>query len=132
MILKFNGHRYPVWSSLARDYLSIMASSVSSERAFSQGGITISKRRSRLKGDIVEALQCIKCAIRHELLFREAAPSSVVEGQMEECEDEDDEDDAEAAEGSEVDDEAWDALLIEEEDLEDISEDSDMDFGVEL
>ena len=29
-----------------------MSSSVSSERAFSQGGITTSKRRSRLKGDI--------------------------------------------------------------------------------
>ncbi len=51
------------------DYLAIMLSSVSSERAFSQGGITISKRRSHLKGDIVEALQCIKCAIWHDLLF---------------------------------------------------------------
>jgi hypothetical protein len=60
---QMNAHRYPVWGSLARDYLSVMASSVSSERAFSQGGITISKRRSSLKGDIVEALQCIKCAI---------------------------------------------------------------------
>ena len=56
-----------------------MSSSVSSERAFSQGGITISKRRSRLKGDIVEALQCIKCAMRHDLLFRECAPSSLSE-----------------------------------------------------
>ncbi|KIK33711.1 hypothetical protein CY34DRAFT_32916, partial [Suillus luteus UH-Slu-Lm8-n1] len=55
-----NGQRYPVWASLARDYLSIMAASVSSEQAFSQGGITISKRRNRLKGDIVEALQCVK------------------------------------------------------------------------
>jgi hypothetical protein len=56
-----------------------MASSVSSERAFSQGGITISKRRSRLKGDIVEALQCVKCSIHHDLLFHEPGPSSLLE-----------------------------------------------------
>lgn len=61
-----------------------MASSVSSERAFSQGGITISKRCNRLKGDIVEALQCLKCAIRHDLLFQEAALSSAVEEELEE------------------------------------------------
>ena len=48
-----------------------MASSVSSERAFSSAGITISKRRNRLKGDIVEALQGLKCLIRRNLLFRE-------------------------------------------------------------
>lgn len=47
-----------------------MASSVSSERAFSSAGITISKCRNRLKGDIVEALQVLKCAIRRDLLFR--------------------------------------------------------------
>ncbi|KIK33277.1 hypothetical protein CY34DRAFT_57066, partial [Suillus luteus UH-Slu-Lm8-n1] len=55
-----NAPRYPVWASLARDYLSIMSSSVSSERAFSQVGITVTKRRNRLKGDIVEALQIVK------------------------------------------------------------------------
>ena len=56
-----------------------MASSVSSERAFSSVGITISKRRNRLKGDIVEALQFLKCAFRKDLIFREPAPSSTVE-----------------------------------------------------
>ena len=48
-----------------------MASSVSSERAFSSAGITICKRHSRLKPDIVEALQFMKCIYRRELLFRE-------------------------------------------------------------
>jgi hypothetical protein len=48
-----------------------MASSVSSERAFSSAGITISKRRNRLKPDIVEALQFLKCLYRRDLLFRE-------------------------------------------------------------
>ena len=48
-----------------------MASSVSSERAFSSAGITISKHRNRLKGNIVEALQCLKCIYRNDLIFRE-------------------------------------------------------------
>jgi hypothetical protein len=60
-----------------------MASSVSSERAFSGAGITISRRRNRLKGDIVEALQVLKCAIRTELLVRPLMPSSVLEEQLE-------------------------------------------------
>ena len=72
-----NATRYPVWSSLARDYLSVMATSVSSERAFSSAGITISKRRNRLKGDIVEALQGLKCFIRRDLLFRHQDDPSV-------------------------------------------------------
>ncbi|EJF57594.1 hypothetical protein DICSQDRAFT_44166, partial [Dichomitus squalens LYAD-421 SS1] len=56
-----------VWASLACDYPSIMASLISSERAFSSAGITTSKRRSQLKGDIVEALQGLKCLIRQDL-----------------------------------------------------------------
>ena len=59
-------------SSLARDYLSIMATSVSSERAFSSSAITISKRHNHLAGDVVEVLQCLKCFIRQDLLFRES------------------------------------------------------------
>jgi hypothetical protein len=50
-----------------------MSPSVSSERACSSAGITISKRRNRLKGDIVEALQFLKCVIRRDLLFRKEA-----------------------------------------------------------
>jgi hypothetical protein len=61
-----------------------MSSLVSSERAFSQGGITISKLQSCLKGDIVEALQCIKCAIQLDLLFPAPAPSSVFEAEANE------------------------------------------------
>lgn len=83
-----NSSRYhPAWVSLARDYLSIMSSSVSSERVFSQGGVTVTELRSRLKGDIFEALQCVKCAIRHDILFREPAPSSVVEAEFNSDED---------------------------------------------
>ncbi|KAL0563892.1 hypothetical protein V5O48_018169, partial [Marasmius crinis-equi] len=50
-----------------------MASSVSSKRAFSSTGITISKRRNRLGKDNVEPLQFLKCALCHELIFRETA-----------------------------------------------------------
>jgi hypothetical protein len=45
-----------------------MASSASSERAFSSAGITISKRLNRLKGDIFEALQFTKCLIFFKVL----------------------------------------------------------------
>ncbi|KJA12796.1 hypothetical protein HYPSUDRAFT_113732, partial [Hypholoma sublateritium FD-334 SS-4] len=55
-----NSRRLLTWASLAFDYLGIMGSSVSSERAFSAAGITISKRRNRLKADIVEALEFMK------------------------------------------------------------------------
>lgn len=48
-----------------------MASSVLSESAFSAAGITISKRRNRLEGDIVEALQCLKSFIHQDLIFRD-------------------------------------------------------------
>jgi hypothetical protein len=51
-----NSMQYPVWALLAQDFLSIMSSSVSAERVFSSAGITISKRRNRLKYDVMEAL----------------------------------------------------------------------------
>lgn len=103
-----------------------MSSSVSSERAFSQGGITISKCRNCLKGDIVEALQCIKCAIRHDLLFREPAPSSILEGKVNDESDSDDQENVSTGkdsrlgkpgdEESDVEELSWDGLLIEDED----------------
>jgi hypothetical protein len=96
-----------------------MASSVSSERAFSQGGITVSKRRNRLKGDIVEALQCVKCAIQHDLLFREPAPSSILEN--EDSDEGGDSDDGDGINNGETEDSAaeedWDDMLIDDEDV---------------
>ncbi len=119
-------HYHPVWSSLARDYLAIMSSSVSSERAFSQGGITISKLHNRLKGDIVEALQCIKCAIRLDLLFPTPAPSSVFEADADDSEDAFQKD--EDGDVTDVDEEGLDNLLIEDEDEEPVAQmDTDSD-----
>ena len=60
-----------------------MASSVSSERAFSAAGITISKRRNRLKGDIVEAVEVVKCLLHHDLIFREVLNMALVEKELE-------------------------------------------------
>ncbi|KIK74266.1 hypothetical protein PAXRUDRAFT_63728, partial [Paxillus rubicundulus Ve08.2h10] len=54
-----NAQQYHIWASLAQDYLSIMASSVSSERVFSAAALTITKCHNRLKGDIVEAIQVL-------------------------------------------------------------------------
>jgi len=61
-----------------------MASSVSSERAFSSAGITISisKRRDRLKGNIVEALQILKCLFHHDLIFWGVSRSSAIEKEL--------------------------------------------------
>lgn len=118
-----------------------MASSVSSERAFSQGGITISKRRNRLKGDIVEALQCVKCAIRHDLLFRESAPSSAVEEEFEESDNEleDDDNDVEVvsvgiASGDKDEELGWDEILLDDDDdnFEEIEGDIFMDSDDEF
>jgi hypothetical protein len=113
--LKINALRYPIWASLARDYLLIMAASVSSERAFSQGRITISKWHNQLKGDIVEALQCVKCALCHELLFTEPRPSSVVEDELDDAEIEVEAIDKPGIE-AEDDEEGWDTLLLDEDD----------------
>jgi hypothetical protein len=121
---KINTQRYgPVWTTIAQDYLVIMASSVSSERTFSQGGITISKCHNHLKGDIIKAIQCVKCAICHDLLFHEPGPSSLVKDEPDELEFE-----TEPGENSEgnIDEEGWDTLFLEEND-DDLESDDEID-----
>jgi hypothetical protein len=56
-----------------------MASSVSSEHAFSSAGITILKRRNSLKSDIVEALQVLKSVLKKEVIFRTPLYTSIWE-----------------------------------------------------
>ncbi|EJD50306.1 hypothetical protein AURDEDRAFT_58562 [Auricularia subglabra TFB-10046 SS5] len=101
--------QYPTWASLAADYLAVMGSSVSSERAFSGGGLVVTGQRGSLKGDIVEALQCIKCALRNDLLIHPSPPSSVLEEQLV-VEDSDAEDDADQRAGIE-----WEIEIIDSE-----------------
>jgi hypothetical protein len=95
-----------------------MASSVSSERAFSQGGITITKRRNCLKGDIVEALQCVKCSIRHNLLFREPAPSSALEIALDSGNGGED-----TEEWEDVEETPWDEMLLDEDEDDKMADD---------
>ena len=92
-----------------------MASSVSSERAFSSAGLTISKRRNRLKDDIVEALQCLKCMYHNDLIFQDVIVATEEEAELEGM-------DLELAGESEGNNSlgegfSWDELLIDDEDL---------------
>ncbi len=86
-----NECRLPTWASLAFDYLAIMGSLVSSERAFLGAG-TISKH--------------VK-----DLIYRKPAPTSVLEDELEVLEDPDWEDEQEMR--------AWDTYVIDlDSDLE--------------
>lgn len=60
-----------------------MASSVSIERAFSSSSITVTKRRNRLKHDLVEALQILKCSLRSDLFYTAHGPTSQEEQDIE-------------------------------------------------
>lgn len=55
-----NERRYPIISSIAKDLLTPLVSMVASESDFSADKRTLSKVRSRLKEDILEALMCVK------------------------------------------------------------------------
>ena len=109
---------------------------MSSERAFSSAGITISKRRNRLKADVVEALQGLKCMICHDVLFREHPTASS------ELSDEDEADTvvmtppAGSTGGAATCDERarpWDQLLADDDDVFDagIRADNDSDVYVQ-
>lgn len=92
-----------------------MASSVSSERAFSSAGLTISKRRNRLKGDIVEALQCLKCMYHNDLIFQDVVVATQEEEDLEDM-------DLELAGGDGVSSQVeegftWDELLVDDGDI---------------
>jgi len=52
--------RFPVLAAMARDLLTVQASTVASESAFSVSGRVISQRRSRLSPESVEMCICLK------------------------------------------------------------------------
>jgi len=51
---------------LAMDVLAIQGSAVPCERVFSSGKETMSARRSRIKTDLMEALQMLKFSLKHD------------------------------------------------------------------
>ena len=53
---KTNSVKYPILATLAKEYICIMATSVPSERVFSKTGEIISKKRNRLKDNIVNKI----------------------------------------------------------------------------
>ena len=107
-INQLNASHYPIATSLASDYLAIMASSVSSEHAFSSAGITLSKQCNWLKGDIVEALQCLKCMYHNNLIFWEVVVAKDEEAELE--------DEQMAADVDNIEEGfTWDQLLVDKE-----------------
>jgi hypothetical protein len=56
---------YPCVYRLALDVLPIQASAVPCERVFSSGKLTVTPRRSRISGELMEALQVLKFSIRY-------------------------------------------------------------------
>jgi hypothetical protein len=103
-----------------------MASSVLGKQAFSQGGITISKHCNGLKGDIVDALQCVKCAVHCNILFHEPGPSSSVEEEPDEYEIETVPNEQLGGNDDEEDEEGWETLFLEEDE-----DDFELDFVTE-
>ena len=85
-----------------------MASSVSSEQAFSAAGITISKWRNCLKGDIVEAIEFLKAFCVQDLLYWEPAPTASLEDEMEIIDEDDD-----SAWIDEDEPVAWDSYVVD-------------------
>jgi len=59
---------FPILSSMARDYLTIQATSVASEHAFSIAGNTITKTRNRLLAETARACLCVKSWLDNNLV----------------------------------------------------------------
>ena len=58
--------QYPILSKIAKDYISIPATSVPSEQAFSKSGELINKRRNRLGDSSIEACMCLNSWLKLE------------------------------------------------------------------
>ena len=66
-----------------------MGSSVSSKCTFSVARITITKCQNRLHGDIVKALQFLKCLIRRDIIYQDVPTQSALEYELENVEEND-------------------------------------------
>ena len=57
---KINALNFPLLAAMAKDYLTVQASSVPSERAFSSGTDLVTADRCRLGGETIEMTQFLK------------------------------------------------------------------------
>ena len=64
---KKNGIKYPTLQMIVRDIYAIPVSTVASESAFSTGGRMVSKHRSRLHPNTLEALMCAQSWLGNEM-----------------------------------------------------------------
>ena len=86
-----------------------------------------------LKGYVVEVLQCIKCTIQHDLLFRKAGPSSTVEKELADRLADNAGGEEQHVAGEESDeDTSWETLLIDESDGNTLLIDDDDDKDDEM
>ncbi|KAL0223617.1 hypothetical protein P9112_003007 [Eukaryota sp. TZLM1-RC] len=58
--------RFPRLARMARDYLSIQASSVASESLFSLAGNMVTDKRNLLTDEMIEAVMCLKSWKKNE------------------------------------------------------------------
>jgi hypothetical protein len=100
-----------------------MSSSVSSERAFSSAGITISKCCNLLNPDIVEALQVLKCMLKRDLIFRESALMD--DDGTDDLQDKESSNEEQSESGLAQDEGSWDGILADE--LDNYNPDYEMD-----
>ena len=77
---KNNSARYPKLSLIAKDFLSIPASTVASEAAFSQSGRVITDYRSNLSPDSVSILMELKSWMDLYVKFQWKIPSVLMKG----------------------------------------------------
>jgi len=61
-----NKNYFPTLSKMARDYLSIPATSVSCEEMFSEAGDIITKKRNNLSSKLIEEIMCLDSWITDE------------------------------------------------------------------
>ena len=65
---KMHTTEFPIICEMARDFLTIQATSVASEQAFSIAGNTITKTRNRLLPETARACLCVKSWISNNLI----------------------------------------------------------------
>ena len=73
-----------------------------------------------MKGDIVEAIQGVKCAIRTDLLFREPGPCSTLEAELDSDNEEGMDEGMDEGEDPDVPEIDWAWMVIDEDDLDEL------------